>query len=138
MSDGDVTSDGRASVDALLEDAHEALRSEDLESALDLFQVAARLEPDRLEIESYVDLIRSQLLKHYRERIGDLRVVPKLLVGAGEIKSFKLAPDAGFMLSLVDGSTNFEQLVSLSGMAAFDAFRNLGALLDAGILGVDA
>ena len=42
------------------------------------------------------------------------------------------------MLSLVDGSTSFEQLVSLSGMAAFEAFRNLSALLDAGILGVDA
>ena len=29
------------------------------------------------------------------------------------------------------------QLVSLSGMAAFEAFRNLSALLDAGIVGVD-
>ena len=49
-----------------------------------------------------------------------------------------LLEDAGFILSLVDSSTNFEQLVSLSGMAAFDAFRNLCAMLDAGILGVDA
>jgi hypothetical protein len=124
-------------VDALLEEAHEALRSEDLESALDLFRSAASLDPDRLEIEGYVDLIRGQLLKHYRERLGDLQAVPKRLVGPGEIKGFDLAPDAGFMLSLVDGSTSFEQLVSLSGMAAFEAFQNLNALLDAGILGVD-
>jgi len=137
MSEGEVMSDGRARLDALLKDAHEALRREDLENALDLFQAAARFEPDRFEIEGYVDLVRSHLLKRYRERIGDLQVVPRLLVGADEVKRFNLAPDAGFMLSLVDGSTSFEQLVSLSGMAAFEAFRNLGALLDAGILGVD-
>jgi hypothetical protein len=138
VNDGEVMSEGRASVEALLEDAQEALRSQDLESALDLFQVAARLEPDRFEIEGYVDLIRSQLLKSYRERIGDPGAVPKLLVAAGEVKSFHLAADAGFILSLVDGSTSFEELVSLSGMAAFEAFRNLSALLEAGILGVDA
>jgi hypothetical protein len=137
MSDGDVMGDGRARVEMLLEEAQEALRGEDFESALDLFQAAARLEPDRLEIDGYVDLVRSHLLKRYRERIGDLQLVPKRLVGAGQVKLFHLAPDAGFMLSLVDGSTSFEQLVSLSGMAAFEAFRNLSALLDAGILGVD-
>jgi hypothetical protein len=138
MSDGDVTSDGRARGDALLEDAHEALRCEDLESALGLFLVAAQLDPDRFEIEGYVDLVRSRLLKRYRERIGDLQAVPRLLISGGEIMRFNLAPDGGFMLSLVDGSTSFEQLVSLSGMVAFEAFRNLSALLDAGILGVDA
>ena len=131
-------SDGHVKVEALLKDAHEALRCEDLENALDLFQVAAQLDPDRFEIEGYVDLVRSHLLKRYRERIGDLQAVPRLLVGGGEVRRFNLAPDGGFMLSLVDGSTSFEQLVSLSGMAAFEAFRNLIALLDAGILGVDA
>ena len=138
MSDGDVMSDGRARLDALLEDAHEALRSEDLESALDLFLVAAQLDPDRLEIEGYVDRVRSRLLESYRARIGEPKAVPKLLVDGGEVRRFNLAPDAGFILSLVDGSTNFEQLVSLSGMAAFETFRNLCALLDAGVLGVDA
>ena len=138
MSDGDVMNDGRATLDVLLKDAHEALRREDLEGALDLFQMAAQLEPERFEIEGYVDLVRSQLLKRYRERIGDLQVVPRLLVGGGEVRRFNLAPEAGFMLSLVDGSTSFENLVSLSGMAAFEAFRNLSALLEAGILGVDA
>ena len=138
MSDGDVMSDGCERADALLKDAHEALRCEDLESALDLFQVASQLDPDRFEIEGYVDLVRSHLLKRYRERVGDLQAVPRLLVGEDEVRRFNLAPDGGFMLSLVDGSTSFEQLVSLSGMAAFDAFRNLCAMRDAGILGVDA
>jgi hypothetical protein len=138
MSDGDDMSDRHVKVEAFLKDAHEALRCEDLESALELFRVASQLDPDRFEIEGYIDLVRSQLLKRYRDRLGELQAVPRLLVAASEVKSFNLAPDAGFMLSLVDGSTNFEQLVSLSGMAAFDAFRNLCAMLDAGILGVDA
>ena len=138
MSDGDVMNHGHVKVKALLEDAHEALRCDDLESALDLFQVASQLDPDRFEIEGYVDLVRGRLLKRYRERIGELQAVPKLLVDAGEVRRFNLAPDAGFMLSLVDGSTNFEQLVSFSGMGAFETFRNLCALLNAGILGVDA
>ena len=91
MSDGDVMNDGHSKVEALLKDAHEALRCEDLESALDLFQAAAQLGPDRFEIEGYVDLVRSQLLKRYRERIGDLQAVPGLLVGGGEVRRFHLA-----------------------------------------------
>jgi hypothetical protein len=138
MSDRKATSEQGDGVDALLGEAQAAMRREDLEGALQLFQTAARLDPDCFDIEGYVDLVRSRLLKRYRERLGDLQAVPRLIVERDRITRFQLPVDAGFMLSLVDGFTSFEQLVSLSGMAAFEAFRILSGLLDAGILGVEA
>jgi len=125
-------------VAALLRNAQELLRLENYEGALDLFQAAATLDPKRFELEGYVDLLRSRLVKVYRERVGDGRRIPKLLVPAGQITRFNLPADAGFVLSLIDGRTSFDELLSVSGMGPFEALRIFANLLEAGILGVAA
>ena len=53
------------------------------------------------------------------------------------ITKFNLPSDAGFLLSLVDGSTSVADLVSLSGMDAFEALRTFRGLLETGIVGMD-
>lgn len=121
---------------ALLRDAQDLLRAENYEGALELYQTAAGLEPDRIELEGYVDLLRSRLVKIYRERIGDGDRIPKLLVPADQITRFQLPADAGFVLSLIDGRTCFDQLLSLSEMGPFEALRIFASLLDARIVGV--
>jgi hypothetical protein len=67
------------SVAALLRDAQELLQDENFEGALELYQAAAALDPARVELEGYVDLLRCRLVK-ICDRIGDGRRVPKLLV----------------------------------------------------------
>lgn len=128
---------GADSVQALIRDAQELLHSQELEGALDLFEMAADLDPQRIEVDGYVDMIRSRLLQRYRERIGDLRVVPKLLIAPDEIHRYNLPANAGFVLSLLDGATTVEQLISLSGMDSFEALRIVNRLLDAEIAGID-
>jgi len=122
----------------LVEEAQARLEAEDLEGALDLFRAAADLEPDRIEVEGYVDAIRSRLLQCYRKRVGERGAVPKLLIQPSEITRHQLPADAGFVLSLVDGETTVEQLISLSGLDAFEALRILNDLFDAGIAGLQS
>jgi hypothetical protein len=126
------------SVAALLRDAQELLRDENFEGALDLYQAAAVLDPSRVELEGYVDLLRCRLVKIYRDRIGDGRRVPKLLVSLDRTTRINLPADAGFVLSLIDGRTCFDELLSLSGMGPFEALRIFASLLEARILGVSA
>lgn len=124
------------SIGALVRDAQQLLRSNDFEGALDLYQRAALLDPERIELEGYVDLLRSRLVKSYRERIGDAGRVPKLLVPLDQITRFTLPADAGFVLSMIDGRISFEELISVTSMGPFEALRILAGLLDAGIVGV--
>lgn len=122
----------------LVEEAGERLEAEDLEGALDLFRAAADLEPDRIEVEGYIDAIRSQLLQRYRKRVGETGAVPKLLIQPSAITRHQLPADAGFVLSLMDGETTVEQLIALSGMDAFETLRILNDLVDAGIAGLQS
>ncbi len=126
------------SISTLVRDAQQLLRGNDFEGALDLYQMAASLAPDKIELEGYVDLLRSRLVKHYRERVGDASRIPKLLVPLDQITGFNLSADAGFVLSLVDGRTSFEELLSVTSMGPFEALRIFARLLDAGIVEVAA
>lgn len=126
------------SLEALLRAAQGLLRKQDLEGALALFETAAEMDSRRIEIEGYIDMVRSRLLKAYRERVGGGQTVLRLLVDLAEVTRYNLHTDAGFLLSLLDGATKVEDLVSLSGMDAFDALRILNNLIEAGIVGSEA
>jgi tetratricopeptide (TPR) repeat protein len=128
----------RPPVEALLGDARELVRRDQLEEALDHFELATRLDPERIEAELYVDLLRAKLLQRYRGRIGPSDTRPQLRLDSERIARFNLSAGAGFLLSRLDGATSVGELVALSGMDAFEAFRILNRLLDAGIIGVAA
>ena len=124
------------SVSTLVRDAQQLLRGDDYEGALDLYQMAASLDPEKIELEGYVDLLRSRLVKRYRDRIGDAGRIPKLLVPLDQITGINLPADAGFVLSMIDGRTSFGELLSVTSMGPFEALRILARLLDAGIVEV--
>jgi hypothetical protein len=125
-------------ISALLNEAQKRVRGGDCEGALELYQLAASLDPARIELEGYVDLLRSRLVKTYREKIGGGGGVPKLLVPPDRITRYNLPAEAGFVLSLIDGRTSFEELLSVSGMGPFEALRIFASLVEARIVGVSA
>jgi len=139
----DYLEDARASaaeanpqVAGLLADARQLLAADQLEEALDHFQLSARLDPGRVETELYIELLRARLMARYRTRVGHGGARPHLELPPGEVARYNLSADAGFLLSRLDGRTSVDEIVSLSGMDAFDALRNLDRMLDAGIIGV--
>ena len=115
---------------------HEAgvrIGSGDWEGALDLLRSLGDSEATGLEYEATIEIVRSRLLGRYAERVGDLDSLP-VVSGKGDLRGFNLPRDAGFVLSLIDGETRVADLISLSGMDAFEALRVVGQLLDAGIV----
>lgn len=135
--DEELVEKRKLDAEILLQDAQEAMQEKNLEGALDLLRGATELDPDRIELEGYVDMVRTKLLKSYRDRVGDVTRVPRLLREVRAIDDVNLTAEAGFLLSLVDGATSVEEILSLSGMDAFDAYRILNRLLDAGIATVE-
>jgi hypothetical protein len=118
----------------LVTEGQQLVNRNDLEGALELFSRAEEADLAALELGAAVDLVRSRLLREYRDEIGGRKAVPTLRADVESLKGINLPADAGFMLSLVDGATNNEDLVSLSGMDRFEAVRILRSLLAAGVL----
>ncbi len=118
----------------LLEEAQARLRADDAETALELFETVAERDSERLEVHGYVDMVRSRLLKQYRERLGN--GLPSLKLTPEQLMKYNLPADAGFLLAMIDGHTPVNDLISLSGMDEFRVLRNLAQMLDAGIVEV--
>jgi len=125
---------GRAGGGDLAEDALRLMREGNLEAALELLEAASRRDTGRMDLQGYLEMLKSRLHERYRERVGGPASVPRLLMRPDEVLRFNLPATAGFLLSLVDGQTSVEDLVSLSGLDAFEALRVLAGLLDAGII----
>lgn len=119
---------------SIASDALKLMREGHLEAALELFETLTRRENDPLEVHGYLEMVRSKLLDRYREQVGGLEAVPRVELAGPELMHINLPSTTGFLLSLVDGSTSVNDLISLSGMDAFDTLRVLTGLLDAGVV----
>jgi hypothetical protein len=92
-------------------------------------------ERGNLESEAMVELLRATLYRHYQAELGELSKVPRLVEHSDtDLRSRNLPPSAGFLLSMIDGRTPLDDLVSVSGMDRFDAMRSVHRMLEEGIL----
>jgi hypothetical protein len=121
---------------ALLGEARRVLREGRPREALELLEALDRAGEAR--VQAFVELIRSQLFAGFLERLGQGERVPRLRLRPEELLQFNLPANAGFLLSMMDGATSVNDIVTLSGMDPFDALFALDRLLDAGIVEVPA
>lgn len=82
----------------------------------------------------YVESCTETLEQLYSARIGDLGSVPCVTVPSVELRWLGLDHRAGFLLSLIDGQTSFEEILDLSGMTRLEATRILAGLVEAGVV----
>jgi tetratricopeptide (TPR) repeat protein len=122
----------------LLETALECLRDDDPEGALELLENVAARDPDALEVQGYIEMVRSRLLKRYREQFGSGSATPTLRLEADALLKFNLPSEAGFLLSMIDGRTTVQDLVSVCGMDEFRALRILAHMQAAGIVEISS
>ena len=118
----------------LLTDALELFRKGETEESLELFQTLARDNPRRMEVQGYLELVRSHLYEWYRGRVAGASSVLRVKITPKEIMKYNLPTDAGFLLSMIDGSTSVNEILALSGMDPFDGVRVVHRLLEAGIV----
>jgi tetratricopeptide (TPR) repeat protein len=106
--------------------------------ALELLESAAREAPGQLEAQAALELERASLYQRHRVRTKGGAGVMRVRLGPQEILRFNLPPNAGFVLSMIDGHTSADELVALAAMDPFETLHTLGKLMDAGIVEVRA
>jgi hypothetical protein len=117
-----------------LEEARRMIGEGQRAEALALLQNVSGPAAAGLELHALTELLRGVLHREHRERVGDLSQVPVLLSDASALTKFNLPTNAGFLISMFDGATSLEDVISVSGMDAFEALQTLTGLLEAGIV----
>jgi hypothetical protein len=112
-------------------------RGADAEALLQL-ENATREAPGHLESQATLELLRASLYQRHRVRTKGGAGVLRVRLGPQEILRFNLPPNAGFVLSMIDGHTSADELVALASMDPFEALHTIGKLMDAGIVEVRA
>lgn len=83
-----------------------------------------------LDAQRYAQSCRDVLTQMYSARLGALTQRVRVAVPSDQIRWLSLDHRAGFVLSLVDGSSTVEELLDISGMNRLDALRILYTLYD--------
>ncbi len=121
-------------IGSLIREAKSQIQTGSYEEAMDLLEQVLDVEPDNIEAQSFYEMSKGKQLKNYIREAGDISEVPTLAKGPGELMSYNLTKETGFILSLIDGNTTLDDIISLSGMDRFSAYRNIVILKRMGII----
>lgn len=98
----------------LVESALTAYKEGRMEQAWADLQIAAEQEPDRLDVQGYIAMMRSERARAFARQVGDQGRVICLKQTMQELMQLNLTPDEGFLLSQIDGEVTIEQILNLS------------------------
>ena len=116
--------------------AKERFQLHDFQGVIDALGDIASDDAENTEIRNLLAESRSQLLRMYESKIGSLTSVPRVLISSEEIIWLNLNHRAGFILSQVDGTVSYDDLISLSGMPRLDTVKILATLIEQRVIGI--
>lgn len=102
----------------------------DFTGALVVAEGMLEVNADDLDAQRYAQSCRDVLTQMYAARLGALSQRVRVAVPGDQIRWLSLDHRAGFVLSLIDGSSTVEELLDISGMNRLDALRILYTLFD--------
>jgi tetratricopeptide (TPR) repeat protein len=91
-------------------------------------------QPNRLDVQGYLQLVRTERAQTWAKEIGDQGRVLRMKVTTAQIMKLKLQPDEGFMLSQIDGRMSIADLISVSTCDRVRTLEIIAKLLRAGIV----
>lgn len=116
----------------VLAQVRDLLREDRIEAAVELIEGCPPAgKAADLAWEITVDIARSRRYAELRARLGSLSSIPRLCASDADLRGYNLPPNAGFLVSMVDGMTPISDLISVSGMDAFDVLHTLEGLVHA-------
>lgn len=102
----------------------------DFTGALVVAEGMLEVNADDIDAQRYAQSCRDVLTQMYAARLGALTQRVRVAVPGDQIRWLSLDHRAGFVLSLIDGSSTVEELLDISGMNRLDALRILYTLFD--------
>jgi hypothetical protein len=106
----------------------------DFSGSLEHVEKVLELDSSNAEARDYLSRNEETLLKMYESKIGNLHKTPRQLMSPDQVIWLNLHHKAGFLLSRIDGSASFEDVLALSGMPRLETCRILAQLLKAGVI----
>jgi hypothetical protein len=92
-------------------------------------------DPTDTEAFELCESCHDYLFREYVDRLGSLTSVPMVRLAADEmVKGVDVDHRAGFILHLIDGTSNVETVLDACGMDRLDALRILHELVERGII----
>ncbi|HOX46632.1 MAG TPA: tetratricopeptide repeat protein [Myxococcota bacterium] len=122
---------------ALIRGARDLLELDDFSGVLELVEKVLMLAPDHQEALFLREQATQELVRMYSSKVGELGRVPRVRMAEDEIIWLNLDHRAGFVLSLIDGHTSFDDVLSICGLPSLDALRILTQLLQEKVIEVD-
>jgi hypothetical protein len=101
----------------------------DYTGALEMADIILAEDPGNLEAAECGENCRTVLESMYAARLAPLDRAPIVVVPPTQMRWLSIDHRAGFILSLVDGSSTVETILDLSGMPKLDALRILNELV---------
>ena len=101
----------------------------DYSGALEVAELLLAEDPADAEVADCADKCRTVLEGMYAARLGSLEQVPAVIVQRTQLRWLSIDHRAGFVLSLIDGSSSLEMILDVSGMPRLDAMRILVELI---------
>jgi hypothetical protein len=101
----------------------------DYTGALEMAELILADDPGNLEAAEFGENCRRVLEKMFAAKIGSLDRVPIIIVPRTQMRWLSIDHRAGFILSLVDGTSSVEMILDVSGMPRLDALRILQELV---------
>ena len=123
--------------DAQISEMKDRYATGDFTGALVVAEGLMELNPDDTDAQRYAQSCRDVLTQMYSARLGALSQRVRVAVPGDEIRWLSLDHRAGFVLSLIDGSSTVEELLDISGMNRLDALRILYTLFDQRVIALD-
>ena len=120
---------------ALMTGARELFELGDFSGSLELVEKVLRTNPEHEGARAYLKRNEATLLRMYESKLGNMGTIPRQLVPPDEVIWLNMHHRAGFILSQVDGTLAYEDLLDVSGMDRFDTVRILAELVQNGIIG---
>lgn len=102
----------------------------DFTGALVVAEALLETNPNNEEAQRCHERCTDTLSQMYMARLGSPAQAVRVVVPNDQIRWLSLDHRAGFLLSLVDGTSTIEELLDISGMPRLDALRILYGLLD--------
>ncbi len=112
--------------------ARDHLQAGELELALRHLQAATSLEPHDHELRGTVRELETELRKRIVEAGIEPGAMPVLARPLAELAGTGLAPEEGFVLSRIDGSTDLASIIKISPLPEIEALTVFWKLVDAG------
>jgi hypothetical protein len=120
--------------EALLVAARKHLDRGQLELALRHLKAARSLEPNNNQIQQSIDSSEDQIKQRLLEDEVTMTSVPQLDCNIEEIDSSTLSPQAGFLLTRIDGTYDIRAIVKISPMSPLEAQIVIWELKEAGYI----